>query len=88
MGWKLDDQTEQYPSFPEEALDRLARAIGKSAAGVAGSSTSGGGTILSSLSEHVQALLGMTEWRCRYSALVATGSVAEGCFEVRHFHSR
>ena len=38
--------------------------------------------MLPALSPHVQAMLQLPDWRCRYAALVFIGSVAEGCTEV------
>ncbi|KAK8854777.1 hypothetical protein IAR55_003516 [Kwoniella newhampshirensis] len=64
----LDEEDEDYPIFSEEALDRLAMAIG-------------GEAILPSLSEQVQPLLSQSDWRCRYSALIAIASLAEGCLD-------
>ena len=42
----------------------------------------GGKKILPHLSEIVQALLKAPEWRCRYSALIAIGSVADAFLDV------
>lgn len=38
-------------------------------------------TIIISLSEHVTPLLTLKDWRCRYSAFIAIGCVAQGCFD-------
>ncbi|WWC71553.1 uncharacterized protein I206_105511 [Kwoniella pini CBS 10737] len=64
----LDEEDEDYPVFAEEALDRLAHALG-------------GSTILPALSSQVETLLTQPDWRCRYCALVAIAAVAEGCLE-------
>ncbi|WWD19077.1 hypothetical protein CI109_103535 [Kwoniella shandongensis] len=64
----LDEEDEDYPIFAEEAFDRLAMALG-------------GEAILPSLSEQVQPLLAQSDWRCRYSALIAIASIAEGCLD-------
>nr|XP_019044705.1 hypothetical protein I302_06618 [Kwoniella bestiolae CBS 10118]OCF23635.1 hypothetical protein I302_06618 [Kwoniella bestiolae CBS 10118] len=64
----LDEEDEDYPVFAEEALDRLANALG-------------GTTILPALSNQVESLLTQQDWRCRYCALVAIAAVAEGCLE-------
>ncbi|WWC63313.1 uncharacterized protein I303_105913 [Kwoniella dejecticola CBS 10117] len=64
----LEEEDEDYPVFAEEALDRLAHALG-------------GSTILPALSSQVESLLAQPDWRCRYCALVAIAAVAEGCLE-------
>ncbi|WWC90695.1 uncharacterized protein L201_005632 [Kwoniella dendrophila CBS 6074] len=63
-----DEEDEEYPVFAEEALDRLAHALG-------------GTTLLPAVSNQVQSLLTQEDWRCRYCALVAIAAVSEGCFE-------
>ncbi|CAD6591221.1 MAG: hypothetical protein TREMPRED_006036, partial [Tremellales sp. Tagirdzhanova-0007] len=61
---KPNEEDDPCPIFCEESLNRLATSIG-------------GKKILPHLSEIVQALLKAPEWRCRYSALIAIGSVAD-----------
>ncbi|WVQ81844.1 hypothetical protein IAT38_003971 [Cryptococcus sp. DSM 104549] len=64
----LDDEDEDYPILSEESLDRLAMALG-------------GESILPELSKQVQALLTQADWRCRYAAITAIASVAEGAID-------